>query len=581
MRRHFWTSAVVLILTLVAIASCGDNAGVKRALAMADSLMESRPDSALHILRRDSALIESSASAGYRMWYTVLRTEAEDKLYIPHYSDSTLLRVVKFYNTLGTPMQRVRSNYVLGRVYHDMRLYGSALSAFNDALGVGGDDDSTVCRYKALACGWIGGIYEDRRLYERSLKYYKLSYDYAKRSGVLPMIVYGLIMIGRNYSFMKNNKKAIPYYLKALEYTKKTDGGSLYDVVTAELANIYCEEGRYEEAKTLLPKSLEGISDVDKASLFFSWAYYYHCIGNADSAIYFNKHGMDFGFIEKNHEASLDIANIYGDMGDTSKANDYYKLRICYEDSLRHLRKIEDEDYINYVEKNLRNAKDNIELANSRTRLIVFVFALIVLLAFFVIYFANWYRRKKHLYAERHRRVVEQWEKTHVDDTENILHLETEVEQLKDFLNVSKEASVYLKEKLAIAENRLLTMNNQMLSEQNKIADTILNFERTDVFCNFHNPRFIPSHKDYKNLEELLNEVYCDFTPRIKRLYSEIQTDEIYICCLIKIGLKSKEICNLMNIRPNVLSMKRLRLYKKMFNRKGSATEFDRFVKDL
>lgn len=109
---------------VAAIVSCRDDGRARGVLRLADRLMEERPDSSLALLRRDSLLFED-AGRGVRMAYVLLRTEAEDKCYVTHTSDSAMLPAAKYFAAHGTPLQSVRAWYVLGRVYCDLRLYGT------------------------------------------------------------------------------------------------------------------------------------------------------------------------------------------------------------------------------------------------------------------------------------------------------------------------------------------------------------------------------------------------------------------------------------------------------------------------
>ena len=144
--------AVIYILLLLPVAvfvSCGRDGRMRDVLRTADSLLETRPDSALELLRRDSAAF-ASAGRAVRMGSVLTRTEAEDKLYVTHRSDSAILLAAEYFSRRGPEVQSVRAWYLLGRVYYDMKLYGRALSAFDNALAVKTDSDSVVCRYKAL-----------------------------------------------------------------------------------------------------------------------------------------------------------------------------------------------------------------------------------------------------------------------------------------------------------------------------------------------------------------------------------------------------------------------------------------------
>lgn len=122
--------SLLYISVIAVLASCGDGEAARGVLRRADSLMEEHTDSAMALLRRDSVILVHAPKLE-RMAYILSRTEAEDKLYITHRSDSAMQLAVKYFDRHGTALQRTRAWYLLGRVYCDMLLYGNALTAFD------------------------------------------------------------------------------------------------------------------------------------------------------------------------------------------------------------------------------------------------------------------------------------------------------------------------------------------------------------------------------------------------------------------------------------------------------------------
>ena len=64
--------------------------------------MENHPDKARHLLLSIKNEI-GGQSRSVRMNYALLMTEADDKCYITHTSDSLMLKVVDYYGHHGTP----------------------------------------------------------------------------------------------------------------------------------------------------------------------------------------------------------------------------------------------------------------------------------------------------------------------------------------------------------------------------------------------------------------------------------------------------------------------------------------------
>ena len=88
MKKHLLI--ISMSIAIIALASCGRNTKLMTKLDAADRLMENRPDSALSLLAglKDSV---RDGSKSVQMRYELMKTEAEDKCYITHTSDSTML----------------------------------------------------------------------------------------------------------------------------------------------------------------------------------------------------------------------------------------------------------------------------------------------------------------------------------------------------------------------------------------------------------------------------------------------------------------------------------------------------------
>lgn len=112
-----------VLLLLLSLASCKDERWrffgssaeeemVCRNLSIADRLMEECPDSAMTILRHDSAAVVN-CSENTRMTYAMLKTQADDKLYVTHKSDSVIRRVVEYFAEYGDSRQQAQAWYLL------------------------------------------------------------------------------------------------------------------------------------------------------------------------------------------------------------------------------------------------------------------------------------------------------------------------------------------------------------------------------------------------------------------------------------------------------------------------------------
>ncbi len=575
------TKALPFLLLCTTFFSCRDGGRTESLLRTADSLMEEHPDSALTILRRDSLEICRSGK-DYRLWYALSRTEADDKCYILHVSDSTMRAAANYYNSHGSDFQRVRANYLLGRVYCDMHLYGHALTSFNKAITVESENDSTINRYKARSATWAGYVYEVKGLHKDALRYNKLAYGYAKKAGAQVTEIYSLRDIGRSYSYLKQNNTAIPYYRQAAKKAKAIDDANLYNMVMEELAGIYIEEGRLDEAYAALNTPFLAMTDKDISSHYYVWAYYFEHTGQLDSAVAYNKRGMIYSNNTEKRDACQDLIRILNKQGKRDEAMEYYDKYSVYSDSVTASELNETSDMLSQVEKNIDIERKNTVLAETKTYLTillsVIIFTVIVVSLILIKHYSNVKKRIREQ-QERANNYLSQLQET---EMQKMKRNEERIAQLETELSVSNEKLTEIRKSLMRNEAEMLAKQNEhMLFKEKHRELLIADLTDTDVYKLYHTPNAVPSYADYHRLVEALNKAYNNFTKRLKEFYPDINDNEVWICCMVKAGLSSKEICNISPYSYSSLGMAKSRLYFKMFQKKGGAKDLDHFIKEL
>ena len=578
---HKVVAGLMLVAALSMLPSCRDDGRAEGVLRLADSLMEHRPDSSLALLRRDSLLF-AGASKAVRMAYIVSITEAEDKLYVPHRSDSAMLRAAEYFSSRGPELQRVRSWYLLGRVYCDMLLYGHALAAFDKALDGEATVDSAVCRYKARASTWAGAIYEEKELHADALRYNKQAYEYARRADVPSVEVYALRDIGRSYSDMDKNKEAIPYYKRAANIAKSMNDAYLYNMVMEELAGVYTDANMPDEANEALLTSFVRRDDEDLAAHYFTLADYFLLDGQLDSAIYYNKRGIAYGTKMMKKYAFLDLARLYGKVDDNVEAIVCYEKYSEYVDSLKHDETVQYDDLLSRMEQMFDVERQNVALIDAKlhqTIVLSVVILAVTVAAFFVIRLFN---KRKTAFKEQQYRIDLYWRRQRARDLQNIQANEEKIANLENELSSSSKTLTEIRKKLIETEAEMLQRRNEQIRFEHKHRDLLVaDLAETETYKLFHDPTASPTLVDYHKLSAALNKAYNSFTFRLRDLYPDINETEVWICCMIKAGLSAKEICNISAYTFSSLSMAKSRLYAKMLNKKGTAKELDAFVRDF
>ena len=572
---------MLFVAVVAAFVSCRDDGRAEGVLRLVDSLMEERADSALAVLRRDSAMFVD-AGEDVRMTYVLLKSEAEDKCYVRHTSDSAMLPVAEYFAGHGEPRQSVRAWYVLGRFYCDLRLYGHALAAFDKAVAVDAGNDPVACRYKARACTWAGSVYEDRELYDKALRYNKLSYEYAKKADVSSVEVYSLRDVGRSYSDLKRNDIAIPYYIQAAEKAKAMNDTYLYNMVMEELAAIYQEEGRIGDMRKALSAPFENRYDADLAAHYFILSGYYDAVAQLDSAIYYNKLGMPYADPEIKMDVALDLAHLYERAGNKSAAMKYYKKYVAYADTVAQNEVVEDADFLAHVERIIDTERENVALEGSKRRLTLLLSVIIFMILAVLFAAAKYYGNVKRRIREQQERVKDYLRQRREREAQSLKRNEARIAELEGELSSSAKELSDMRKKLMQSEMEIQANRNEQMKLK-MIHRGLLeaDFVETEVYKLYHNPHSYPTLAEYRRLEAALNIAYDKFTQRLKEFYPRITENEMWICCMVKIGLTSKEICSKSAYDKHSLGMAKHRLYGKMFRTKGSSKDLDNFIKEF
>ena len=547
----------------------------------ADSLMEEYPDSALAILKRDSLEICRSGK-DFRLWYALSRTEADDKCYILHVSDSAIRIAAGCYDSYGSALQRVRADYLLGRVYCDMHLYGHALTSFNKVIAVDAENDSVINRYKARAATWAGYVYEVEGLHKDALRYNKLAYGYAKKAGAQVTEIYSLRDIGRSYRDLNRNDIAIPYYQQAAKKAKTIDDANLYNMVMEELAGIYIEEGRLDEAYAALNTKFLATTDKDIASHYYIWAMYFEKIGQLDSAVAYDKRGMKYSEISIKRDVSLDLARLLTKQGKRDEAMEYYEKYSVYSDSVEASELKETSDMLSQVEKSIDVERKNAALASSQLRLAAVMSILVVVVVIASVALLGMYLKRKRKQREQLERVRRYRLERSMKEKQRAQQNKERIALLENELTASNQTLSELRQELIRNEAEMLKYKDALTAFEQKHGELLVaDLADTDVYKLYHDPIAKPTSADYHMLVEALNKAYSDFTLRLKEFYPDIRSNEMWICCMVKAGLTSKEICNISSYSYSSIGMAKVRLYGKILGKKGSSRDFDTFIRDF
>ena len=147
-------AVVALVIALMAMTGCR-RGPVDARLDLADSLMESRPDSALTIL--DSISAADLRGDAQKARHALLLSMALDKNYVDTTTFDVLQPAIDYYPRHGTPDEKLRTYYYQGRIYQNRGEYNDAMLRYMEACDLRDKITDSLTPARTLVAQ--GGLY--------------------------------------------------------------------------------------------------------------------------------------------------------------------------------------------------------------------------------------------------------------------------------------------------------------------------------------------------------------------------------------------------------------------------------------
>ena len=330
MTRRTDSFVLTLLMAVALMAGCGkgsilphfgeDGSGLPQALVLADSLMNSRPDSALAVLEGAEGQM-AGESKSVRMRYQLLRHQAMNKAYVPFTSDSLMLDVTDYYDRHGTANERMLAHYLLGCVYRDLDEVPHAIDCYLDAIAKA-DTTEKDCDFRTLSSVYsqIAWLYHKQLLLSYEIDARNNSIYYAKLANDTLNAIYEISLISGAYTLTNKPDSAEIFLRKAIGLYEKYGYHQKALQASTMLLRLYVENpNRLTEAKSIID-SFESESELfdnnhqlpPNKHIYYSYkARYFEHINQLDSAEYYFRKtyrpNMSYSSMNPMYKGLLDV----------------------------------------------------------------------------------------------------------------------------------------------------------------------------------------------------------------------------------------------------------------------------------
>ena len=530
---------MVALLLSQAVVACRDQVDYLRLLACADSLMETRPDSALSVLEmipfRHLEREEEKAR------FALLLTQARDKNFIVHKNDSLIRKAVAYYDGVGDMEKQAEAYFYWGSVCRDRNEQALAVEKFRRAAIFAGQVDNQ--RLRGLIGSNIGFLYFLQQLYEEAAAAYREMEQTGIQLSDTGMWAEAVYMQGRIETARKVYSSAEDRLLQADSLARQAHLVPLQPDIAAALSWLYARMDDGEKALRYAKANLSLQADTlhcYRAFLLMGEGYFRSRQYDA-AEVYFKKSLPTTDYSTK--------ANVYMRLADIAKAKgkldlfaEMVTLYQTYQDSLN----IASQKVELLKRENKHQVEAQQRISEQRYARIRNIVGVLLLLVASVVFGWLWYVWKSKR-NKQHVKILQ--EALQAKDTE-IAALQRELAE-RCVAKVKKEE---LEEKLAqVKQDRLELANFKAVYD--KIAQILAEIKQTDV-----------SHIELTAGDWMALETSVDAGSRMGVLVDRcgLTEEERRICCLFLADYSPTNIGRILRCGRATVYRKKKEILEKM-----------------
>lgn len=290
-------------------------------LLLADSLMQSRPDSSLYLLEQISNPKEIKEAD--RALYCLLLTQARYKNYVLLQNDSLIRIAIDYYKGSGNKERLAKSYFYLGCVSLEQKQLPTAIDFYLKAVDAMPKGKDSI--FLSMIYSHLGDCYNEQNLSQTAISIYKKGYHLCMNTDSV-RTCYCLKDIGNAFLLKYQWDSTYHYYQQALAIALSLQNTDLLSVIYKNMATLHNAQNEYAEAEACISKALPYLSEEESFTAACSIkgdilnnlnkkdsAVYYWNIGVGSSNIYVKTSSYHSLFQESKRIKDWERSTLYAD----------------------------------------------------------------------------------------------------------------------------------------------------------------------------------------------------------------------------------------------------------------------------
>lgn len=530
------------ILLIITLSACNDTPHYSEELLRLESRVGEAPDSVFCTL--DSINSEMMTEAD-RALFINIKTEAADKLYKEHTTDSLIAEARTFFEKNNDMTRLAKAWYLTGRIHSDWEKWAMATEDFLKAKEL--TANSTDFSLRGRIADHLGLVNWHNYLYPEARAYYREAYGYYQQAHDTIGITYILKQIGETYMANYQADSAILMYKQALSLAELVGNRNIMEGIHHRLGYMYRKKGDYEQALFHLYSGLKYSTEKPYA-IYNNIGNLYLQMNRLDSARFYLEQALEASYLPTLCLANSYLAELAQKEGNPEKAYAYQKKYEELADSLDRSKQMEDVVRLQQKQETKEITREHKSLLRTRNFIIL---GLMGLTAFFV-GLAYRQQHKKQYYQREIKKL-----------TETIRENEASIRKLQEQPNqYSGKNLLEIKSKEQIEQEnlQLLEKFNALNREQCRRHSFLkkLYGGKKDILPAFEK-------KEWKLYEDAFHSIYPMFTESLKKSFPKLSEQEIRICQLSVMGVKTSKVADVLLLQADTVSSYKQKIKKSCF----------------
>ena len=462
---------------------------------------------------------------------------------------------VEFFDDHGTPNDRLLAHYLLGLAYYDHGEAPMALQCYQDAANCADTTDAD-CDYAQLArvYGQMAQVFYSQGLYPDMLFYLNKSVKYAWKGKDTLLALRNYEQEGYAYLELRDTMSAIAIFehiskqFKIFGYTQKAAialGGVIrplidvgdYDKVKDYINMYETESGRFDSC---------GNIEAGREIYYKSKGLYYLRTMVLDSAEYYFRRELRIGRDFNNQNAAAKgLSELYQILNMSDSMAKYYSYAYTMLDSVyaqRSTKEVERMqamyDYTRH-QKIAQQEKERASAEKSKRQFTIALLVLIVIVASRIIY--SMYEEKKKKQAQ-YLQNLEELEQTQTE----VLQLRAHAEEYEEL--IAKKESLLKEQSLKLQEQQKKSLQDHAAKDKH--------IKESDIYQILQKKQFGQklTVQELRDCRKLVLEALPEFNNLLTSKQYKISVKDFDVCILFRLGFKSKEVSNMLDITQGRVS---------------------------